>query len=79
MAIVVPALADINIPPHVKVTTTDSFEEALRCLEHAFLALIATLCRQRCAHAQHGRKPGVVFACDRCVRRGRQPADRCRR
>jgi DGQHR domain-containing protein len=29
MATVVPALADINIPPHVKVTTTDSFESLM--------------------------------------------------
>ncbi|MGJ4993800.1 DNA sulfur modification protein DndB [Bradyrhizobium sp. HKCCYLS3077] len=29
MPIVVPALADINIPPHVKVTTTDSFESLM--------------------------------------------------
>lgn len=29
MAVVVPALADINIPPHVKVTTTDSFESLM--------------------------------------------------
>src|SRR5262245_32206037 len=29
MAMVVPALADINIPPHVKVQTTDSFESLM--------------------------------------------------
>jgi DGQHR domain-containing protein len=29
MAIVIPALADINIPPHIKVQTTDSFESLM--------------------------------------------------
>jgi DNA-sulfur modification-associated len=29
MAIVIPALADINIPPHVKVQTADSFESLM--------------------------------------------------
>src|ERR1700761_3029017 len=29
MPIVVPALTDINIPPHVTVTTTDSFESLM--------------------------------------------------
>lgn len=29
MAMVIPALADINIPPHVKVQTTDSFESLM--------------------------------------------------
>src|SRR5262245_58626457 len=29
MANVLPALADINVPPHVKVTTTDNFESLM--------------------------------------------------